>query len=138
MKNTNNLSEIIMTIEKSFAKAIFSGEKVWEIRKRAPGIQPPYKVYVVVSETHGTIFGEFIVDEVQKLALANVPDSLIRECGVDRDFLHNYAGSSTELTFLHVSQPTRYFLTDSGPTSICQFGMQKAPQSWQYVQKSFL
>lgn len=135
MGNSENLSEVIMTIKKQFAESIFSGEKLWEIRKHAPGLKPPYKVYVAVSGTNGTIFGEFVVDKVQKLAPAKVQDSLLRECGVERDFLRSYAGSSTELTFLHISQPKRYFLVDSGPTNICQFGLKRAPQSWQYVRK---
>ena len=78
------MKAVLMSIKPKWCEKIFSGEKTIEVRKTAPKLKPPYKVYVyctnsrfditdiddltsksvrVVSEGRGKVIGEFVCDE---------------------------------------------------------------------------
>lgn len=79
-----NKREVIISIKPTWCKLIANGEKVYEIRKRAPKEETPFKAYIYCSmkntsdpqqymELHtdtkiykcnGHIIGEFICDDI--------------------------------------------------------------------------
>lgn len=86
------MKAILMSIKPKWCEKIFSGEKTVEVRKVAPKIEPPFKVYVYESlgkkfscsrcegcpirfplgcnEGAGAVVGEFVCDKVEE----NIPD----------------------------------------------------------------
>ena len=68
------MEAILMSIKHKWCEKIFSGEKTVEVRKVAPKLKPPFKVYVYESigqgEGAGVVVGEFVCDKVEE----NIPD----------------------------------------------------------------
>ncbi len=125
------MKAILMSIKPEECEKIFSGEKTVEVRKTAPKLNPPFKVYVyqtknrrgnkVINEAlnavygGGKVVGEFVCDRVEE----NIPDynpAYERffynsfECGADcltSDEIAAY-GKSDSLRGLHIAKPKRY------------------------------
>ena len=47
-----NKREVIISIKPTWCKLIANGEKVYEIRKRAPKEETPFKAYILLDEEH--------------------------------------------------------------------------------------
>ena len=73
------MKSVLLSIQPKWCKLIFSGEKTIEVRKTAPKLETPFKVYVyqtkhkgksIVSEALNTVYGggkvigEFVCDEI--------------------------------------------------------------------------
>ena len=89
---------VLMSIQPKWCEKIFSGGKTIEVRKTAPKLETPFKVYVyctngrfditdiydlttesvrVVSEGRGKVVGEFVCDKVKKYASYKIYDLLV-------------------------------------------------------------
>ena len=90
------MKSVLISIQPKWCKLIFSGEKTIEVRKTAPKLETPFKVYVyqtkhkgksIVSEAlntvygGGTVIGSFVCDKVYKI----VPDGEYYSNGYDID-----------------------------------------------------
>ena len=85
------MKAILMSIKPKWCEKIFNGEKTIEVRKIAPKLETPYKVYVYdtkkafditdiydlstdvvrkVADGRGKVVGEFVCDKVEE----NIPD----------------------------------------------------------------
>lgn len=86
------MKAVLMSIKPKWCELIFGGEKTIEVRKTAPKLKPPFKVYVYESlgkkfscsrcegcpirfplgcnEGAGAVVGEFVCDKVEE----NIPD----------------------------------------------------------------
>lgn len=70
---------VLMSIKPQFCEMIFRGEKTIEIRKRAPKLKPPFKVYVYCTNDpditlmdggrplNGFVIGEFVCREISPI-----------------------------------------------------------------------
>lgn len=73
------MKAVLLSVKPKWCKLIFSGEKTIEVRKTAPKLETPFKVYVyqtkhkgksIVSEVLNTVYGggkvigEFVCDEI--------------------------------------------------------------------------
>ena len=74
------MKAILMSIKPKWCEKIFSGEKTVEVRKSAPKLEPPFKVYVYETKTgfieavrgtcpicafsRGKVIGSFVCDKV--------------------------------------------------------------------------
>ena len=56
------MKAILMSIKPEWCEKIFSGEKTVEVRKTAPKLELPFKVYVYQTK-EGKVVGEFVYDE---------------------------------------------------------------------------
>ena len=56
------MKAILISIKPEWCDKIFSGEKTVEVRKVAPKLKPPFKVYVYQTK-EGKVVGEFVYDE---------------------------------------------------------------------------
>ena len=77
------MKAILMSIKPKWCEKIFSGEKTVEVRKTAPKLKPPFKVYVYqtkyrlcnkfINEVLNTVYdgckviGEFVCDKIDEL-----------------------------------------------------------------------
>ena len=70
------MEAILMSIKHKWCEKIFSGEKTVEVRKVAPKLKPPFKVYVYESigqgEGAGAVVGEFVCDSVVTMICAKI------------------------------------------------------------------
>ena len=70
------MKAILMSIKHKWCELIFSGEKTIEVRKTAPKLKPPFKVYMYESigqgEGAGAVVGEFVCDSVVTMICAKI------------------------------------------------------------------
>ena len=156
---------ILMSIKPKWCELIFGGEKTVEVRKVAPKLKPPFKVYVYESigqgEGAGAVVGEFVCDKVEE----NIPDYhpvyeeffySVFEYGNDclsSKEIQKY-GKGDTLHGLHITKPKLYdtpkelseFWTvrctnktgeckTCGVKPACISNITRPPQSWCYVEE---
>lgn len=126
---------IIATIKPEHLDNIRSGKKKWEMRKNAPmtyGLD--FRVLCCESGSGGQIKAEFICNHVTMGR--EVPlEQLVKESCVTMDQAKRYAGGK-KLCFWHISKMIDYCSTKGHRVrNISEFGLTRAPQSWQYVKE---
>ena len=157
------MKAILMSIKPKWCDKIFSGEKTIEVRKVAPKLEPPFKVYVYESigqgEGAGAVVGEFVCDRVDEYlyGFANgkyiVTASELEQTRLSQEDLFLY-GKGYDLVGINITAPKQYdtpkelseFLTvrctnKTGECKTCEvkpacvINITRPPQSWMYVEE---
>ncbi len=136
--------KIMLSIHHKYAELIFSGQKTLEVRKTAPRCKGKYGKYIIyMYETKrdggaGAVvgflqsgitvitdgFGKCLNDEDYDKARADFAQAAC----LTEDELITYANGAA-LYGLSVSTPIRF----PHPRPLSNFGLTRAPQSWQYL-----
>lgn len=123
------MKSVLISIQPQWCKLIFSGEKTIEVRKTAPKLEPPFKVYVyqtkhkgksIVSEALSTVYGggkvigEFVCDRIVDIQsngddCGNYWHEWDDECGIEAmclsyEELETYLGKSVGYGW-HITEP---------------------------------
>lgn len=122
---------VLMSIKPYYCEMIFRGEKTIEIRKRAPKLKPPFKLYVYCTNDpditlmaggpplNGFVIGEFVCDSISHWPLYG------QNCGPDKQLWYDIQpeiwhkacltygelleyGAGGPLYGLHISRPRLY------------------------------
>lgn len=119
--------EILLSLKPKWWAKIASGEKTVEIRKTIPRKDSTFKVYVYeTKEGQGAIVGEFTVNEfIENYANSDGGKS----CLSDGDI---YAYGQGDAFGWCISEVIKYAV----PSVLQEFGLDRAPQSWQYLKGS--
>ena len=152
------MKAILMSIKPKWCEKIFNGEKTVEVRKTAPKLELPFKVYVyqtkhkgrnIVAEAlnavygGGKVIGEFICDKIGEIDYVMYWNNgyeiatrlAYRECA---DY-----GKGKPLYGWHITAPKLYdkpkelseFLTPSGTGDVWgNHYLSRPPQSFMYVE----
>lgn len=116
---------VLMSIKPKYCEMIFCGEKTIEIRKRAPKLKPPFKVYVYCTNDpyrtlmdgsrplNGFVIGEFVCREISPIYFeASDPAQLkplpIPGTGLTDVEIMDYLGNGVPGYGLHISRPRFY------------------------------
>ena len=130
------MNTIIATIKPHHLRNIRVRLKLWEVRKTSPNIPTPFRVLCCESGSGGQIKAEFVCDEkiVRHPALFTFTDTrLARECCLTIKEINDYAGDKG-IVFWHISNMIDYCNTKGYRVrNISEFGLKRAPQSWQYL-----
>ena len=114
------MKAILMSIKPKWCEKIFSGEKTVEVRKVAPKLEPPFKVYVyetLGSGGVGAVIGEFVCDEVNFFIVGSFYCDLVEQLScVSYEEMIDYFYKPEELDghtvkvgrALHITAPKRY------------------------------
>lgn len=125
---------ILLSIHPKWADKIYSGEKTIEWRKSFPKdfISFQTKVYLYETAPVKKITGVFFLESVLYLTTACFEKGLcqahIENGCVPLEDLKKYKGNSGSLYGWRVTLPCRH-----NPRPLTDFGVERAPQSWQYV-----
>lgn len=133
-----------MSIHPEWCLHIFSNrDKIYEVRKRVPKLEPPYKVYVYCTLkepkilrycdgefkriVNGFVMGEFTCERVLKV---NSPfkGKEVGTCLTTRDLVSYAEGK--DLYFLRIQNPITY----TTPKALEEFEVARPPQSFQFVE----
>ena len=133
---------VLMSIKPEWVKHIFLNcDKIYEVRKRAPLLNPPYKVYVYCTKSepelyvhdifgerilNGKVCGEFTCTkhiEVEPPFHGKSKGTCVTDA-----MLVDYAGGET-LTYLEITNPVLY----GAMKDITDYSATRQPMSWQYV-----
>lgn len=120
------MKAVLMSIHPKWCELIFSGEKIIEVRKTAPKLEMPYKVYVY--ETKGATEtpwvdedGHFIYKGCGQVVGEFVCDTLITDKTCGKDALFNGAACLTQeecekysggkvIYGLYITEAKRYYM----------------------------
>ena len=121
------MKAVLMSIHPKWCEKIFNGKKTIEVRKIAPKLETPFKVYVyqtkhrgkpIVSEAlnavygGGKVVGEFVCDKTRDyipfgLRGYELPSEWLKKMCLSKEQLDRYGGLKT-LRGLHITEPKRY------------------------------
>ena len=105
------MKAILMSIKPKWCEKIFSGEKTIEVRKTAPKLEPPFKVYVYESigqgEGAGAVVGEFVCDDIISDWHGEHSDEFVKYALLSLDDQKKYGGNKP-LYGWHITEPKRY------------------------------
>ena len=154
---------ILMSIKHKWCEKIFSGEKTIEVRKVAPKLKPPFKVYIYESigqgEGAGAVVGEFVCCGIEYSSLGSAFSSAFSSAFISgKDCLTTEEREAYRkgvwLIGWGITEPKRYdtpkelseFWTvrctnKTGECETCEVkpacisNITRAPQSWMYVEE---
>lgn len=121
------MKAILMSIHPKWCEKIFCGLKTIEVRKTAPKLETPFKVYVyqtkhkgksIVSEALNTVYGggkvigEFVCNQTRDyipfgLRGYELPSEWLKNLCLSKEQLDRYGGLKT-LHGLHITAPKQY------------------------------
>ena len=128
------MKAILMSIKPKWCELIFSGEKTIEVRKTAPKLKPPFKVYMYetqgatvtpwvdedghfIFKGRGQVVGEFVCDEKYDIHFAgasyminndiSLTNGIARQSCLWYDDMLSYLGVKGGAA-LHITKPKRY------------------------------
>ena len=143
------MKAILMSIKPKWCELIFSGEKTVEVRKTAPKLEPPFKVYVYetqgatvtpwvdedghfIFKGRGQVVGEFVCDEKYDIQFAgasyminndiSLTNGIARQSCLWYDDMFSYLGVKGGAA-LHITAPKRY----DTPKELSEF---RKPDVW--------
>lgn len=121
------MKSVLISIQPQWCELIFSGEKTIEVRKTAPKMETPFKVYVyqtkhkgksIVSEALNTVYGggkvigsfvcDGIIDVYVPLSKQAAPldkEIVERDACLSLSEIQKYAGNKMFLRGLHITKP---------------------------------
>ena len=147
------MKKVLISIHPKWCELIFSGEKTIEVRKTAPKLETPFKVYVyqtkhkgksIVSEALSTVYGggkvigSFVCDRIREI----IPLGLrgfklgaewLKEMCLSKEQLDEYGGLKTLYSW-HITEPKLF----DKPKELGEFKnsknllIKKPFQSWGY------
>ena len=129
------MKAIMLSIHPEWAEKIYSGEKTIEWRKSFPNefISNQTKVYLYETAPVQKVTGMFFLHSVLFLTTAcfeiGISQEHIENGCVPLEDLKKYKGNSGCLYGWRVSLPCKH-----NPRPLTDFGLERAPQSWQYVE----
>lgn len=125
------MKTIIATIKPNYLHDIRIGKKIYEIRKTCPK-ELPFRVLCCESGSHGQIKAEFEVHNPTKAVPYERPD-LIQKSYVRMDEAIDYS-KGKKLYFWDINNLIDYCSNKGNRVkNISEFGLKRAPQSWQYI-----
>lgn len=138
------MTTILATIKPYWLEEILSGIKTEEVRKTIPKDTLPIRVLCCASGSGGQILCEFVMDSFHTATLAGIrrlrpgirPDDCIRSSCVSWEALCHYMGDNDHkpIYFWHISNLIDYRHTEGYQVrNISEFGLNRPPQSWQYL-----
>jgi len=129
---------IILSIHPKWAEKIYSGEKTIEWRKNTPNADFIEKVFLYETAPVHKITGFFMYDYYYSMVFGITKDGKPRdgaEVLIDRgcvplEDLKKYAGNKKEIFGWKFYKVTKF----DTPKTLADFGLKRAPQSWQYTE----
>mgnify|MGYP002526511972 FL=1 len=137
---------VMMSLKPKWIELILNGAKTREVRKRAPLLRQPIKVYLYCTkdeeawmagikgkyqsyQMNGMVCGEVTCVSITEY---NRPfgNSIYGTCLTAKE-LYEYAAPNDTLSYMALENPVMYDV----PKPLDDFGLKRAPQSWQYVEE---
>lgn len=131
------MENVIISIKPGFCKAIYSGEKLVELRKSVgSGFVPGARLYIYTSSPEKAITGEAMIKSVQRLAVTDIKDQyLVSACISERDFDQYYLGREYGYV-ISLASIAKYEIA-AGLNELRKLGFH-APQSYSYPSQKII
>ena len=117
-----------MSIKPEFVYYIFTGEKVYEFRKRLCKRQVN-RIYIYSTDPVKRVVGEAEIDSVLVESPEKVWELTHSGAGINKDFFDKYFENRAEAVAYKLKNVKKY----KKPIQLSDFGILSAPQSYQYI-----
>lgn len=141
---------VLMSLNPKWVDLIIQGVKTREVRKRAPLLRQPFKVYLYCTKQKSDSDEEYLIYSNKKRKVYKGNGYVVGEatcvsiteytrpfgnciygtCLTARE-LYEYAGPNDKLSYMALENPVMYDV----PKTLDDFGLKRAPQSWLYVEE---
>ncbi len=122
---------VLLSIKPKYADLIFSGEKQYEFRRAIFKTRPVTKIVVYASSPISKIIGEFEIDKVLTLEIADLWSQTMKFSGINKDFYDSYFIGKDIGHAIKVKKPKKYKVHKE----LKDFNIKKAPQSFTYLKQ---
>lgn len=122
--------DVLLSIKPVFAKAIFSGKKIYEFRKSVFKDMTIRKVYVYASAPISMVIGVFYIEEIIKHHPGLLWAETSQGAGITEAYFNEYF-ADREVGYALKVQNAQLF--DEPKCLDRMFGIQYPPQSFRYV-----
>lgn len=140
------MKSVLISLHPKWVGLILNGRKTIEVRKRAPRLQVPFKLYLYCTKEkepswlvgirgkresykmNGLICGEVTCVGITE-DKPPFREKLDGTCLTAKE-LYAYVGVNDKLCFMRLQDPITY----DKPKSLKDFGQDSPPQSWRYVE----
>ena len=121
------MHKILISIKPEYVKRIFSGEKMYEYRKRVPADVKTVVIYATAPVKK--IVGEFSVDNVLSMAPEELWNKTYLQSGITQEKFFRYFHDVSIAHALSIKEVIEY----ESPFDLSEVKIKRAPQSWQYI-----
>lgn len=121
------MRNVLISIKPEFVKLIFSGEKLFEYRKRVPSKVDIALVYVTAPIKR--IVGEFKITKILSMSPEQLWQETYLQSGLSHEQFLTYFGNSSVAYALAIDNANLY----DSPIELSDINIKRAPQSWQYL-----
>lgn len=120
------MNEILISIHTEFAKKIYTGEKRFELRKRAPNMTPGTRCWIYEPKPVGKVTGYFYYDGYLDGDKDMLWQQLHEHLGISKEQYYAYYKNQQHVYAWQISNQHR-----AKPRPLSDFGTRHAPQSYQ-------
>lgn len=121
---------VILSIRPNFCKLIFSGQKVYEYRKRVFSRTDVDKVYIYATKPICRVIGYFTIDQLIEDSPNNVWEKTYMEGGISKKQFNDYFKGQSVAHAIKIKDLKRFDTTINPKSVIKGF---TAPQNFRYV-----
>lgn len=146
------MKSVLISIRPTWCAKIASGEKTIEVRRTCPKLEPPFLCHIycssvksmplapyvklhrqtggAVDEWSGKVFASFVCDNVYEIDAAEISPEIAKMACLPLADMRGYIGAKGGYGW-HISELQIY----DNPVPLPKFGLNRAPQSWGYVEE---
>jgi len=99
---------VFLSVKPRYARAILSGDKTVEVRRRFPDLDEGTIIVIYASSPERQVLGSVTLTGVERTTSAAVWDGYSAHIGIDRESLEEYLDDATSAALLRVSAPIRW------------------------------
>jgi len=121
--------KVLLSIKPKYAELILEGEKKYEFRRsifKNPSVK---KVVIYASSPISKVVGEFEIEDILSLNLAELWKHTMEHSGIDKEFYDNYFSGKDVGHAIKVKSAKRY----AKHKDLKDFDINYAPQSFAYI-----
>ena len=119
---------ILISIHPEYAERILTGEKTYELRRRLP-LEKPERMVIYATAPISAVVGTAEVTDTIDLPLTELWKRVRKSAFVTLDEFHEYFRPHDRGKAFVLRNPVRF----PSPIPITEYGLKRAPQSWQYL-----
>lgn len=121
--------KVLLSIKPKYAEMILSGDKKYEFRRAIFKSKSVKKVVIYASSPISKVIGEFEIDHILSLDIAELWMRTMKYSGIDKDFYESYFEGKDVGHAIKVKKVKRY----SKHKELQEFDIKHAPQSFAYI-----
>ncbi|CAN5337633.1 ASCH domain protein [soil metagenome] len=102
------MKTVFLSVKPKYARAILSGDKTVEVRRRFPELDQGTTIVIYASSPERQVLGSVTLSGIERPSSVDVWDGYADVIGIDRASLDEYLDDATFAALLKVTSPVRW------------------------------